>query len=97
MINYKHLHYFQAVAKEGSIARAGERLNLTPQTISGQLGVLEDHLGAEVALQYQVTTIGVTDEVKEYFYAISIERRISNPIVSVVIEAAREKLFTGNK
>jgi LysR family transcriptional activator of nhaA len=45
MINYKHLHYFCAVAKEGSIARASERLNLTPQTISGQLSLLEEHLG----------------------------------------------------
>ncbi len=45
MINYRHLHYFWMVAKEGSIARAGERLHLTPQTISGQLGVLEDSLG----------------------------------------------------
>ena len=45
MINYRHLHYFWMVAKEGSIARAGERLHLTPQTISGQLGVLEDNLG----------------------------------------------------
>ena len=45
MINYKHLHYFWVVAKEGSIARASERINLTPQTISGQLGLLEDHLG----------------------------------------------------
>ena len=45
MINYKHLHYFCAVAKEGSIARASERLNLAPQTISGQLSLLEEHLG----------------------------------------------------
>ena len=45
MINYKHLHYFWVVAKEGSIARASERLHLTPQTISGQLSVLEDNLG----------------------------------------------------
>jgi len=45
MINYKHLHYFWVVAKEGSIARASERINLTPQTISGQLSLLEDHLG----------------------------------------------------
>jgi LysR family transcriptional activator of nhaA len=45
MINYKHLHYFWAVAKEGSIARASERLNLTPQTISGQLSLLEEHMG----------------------------------------------------
>lgn len=45
MINYKHLHYFWVVAKEGGIARAGERLHLTPQTISGQLSVLEENLG----------------------------------------------------
>ncbi len=45
MINYKHLHYFWVVAKEGSIARASERLHLTPQTISGQLSLLEDNLG----------------------------------------------------
>jgi len=45
MINYKHLHYFWVVAKAGGIARAGERLNLTPQTISGQLSLLEEQLG----------------------------------------------------
>jgi LysR family transcriptional activator of nhaA len=45
MINYKHLHYFWVVAKEGGIARASERLHLTPQTISGQLSLLEDSLG----------------------------------------------------
>ena len=45
MVNYKHLHYFWVVAKEGGIARASERLHLTPQTISGQLSLLENHLG----------------------------------------------------
>jgi LysR family transcriptional activator of nhaA len=45
MINYKHLHYFWVVAKEGSITRACERLHLTPQTISGQLSLLEENLG----------------------------------------------------
>ena len=45
MLNYKHLHYFWVVAKEGSIARASEKLHLTPQTISGQLTLLEDYLG----------------------------------------------------
>ena len=48
MINYKHLHYFWAVAREGGVARASERLHLTPQTISGQLSLLEKHLGAEL-------------------------------------------------
>jgi LysR family transcriptional activator of nhaA len=45
MVNYKHLRYFWAVAREGGVARASERLHLTPQTISGQLSLLEDYLG----------------------------------------------------
>ena len=48
MVNYKHLHYFWAVAREGGVARASERLNLTPQTISGQLSLLEEYLGVDL-------------------------------------------------
>ncbi len=45
-MNFKHLHYFWQVAKAGGIARASEQLHLTPQTISGQIGLLEEDLGA---------------------------------------------------
>lgn len=41
-LNYKHLHYFLVVAEEGSIARASERLHVAPQTISAQIGLLEE-------------------------------------------------------
>ena len=44
-LNYKHLHYFWAVAKAGGIARASEQLHLTPQTVSGQLTLFEKTLG----------------------------------------------------
>jgi LysR family transcriptional activator of nhaA len=44
-LNYGHLHYFYAVAKHGSVTRAGEELHLTPQTISGQLRLLEQAVG----------------------------------------------------
>ncbi|MBK1644656.1 transcriptional activator NhaR [Thiocapsa imhoffii] len=47
-LNMKHLRYFWAVAKHGSIARASEMLHLTPQTISGQLRELEDQIGAKL-------------------------------------------------
>ncbi len=43
-MNYKHLHYFWMVAKSGSIARASEKLHITPQTISGQISLLEENL-----------------------------------------------------
>ncbi|MHB1187210.1 transcriptional activator NhaR [Thiobacillus sp.] len=45
MLNYKHLHYFRTVAKSGAINRAAEKLHLTPQTLSGQISILEDRLG----------------------------------------------------
>jgi LysR family transcriptional regulator, transcriptional activator of nhaA len=45
-MNFKHLYYFWRVAKEGGVLRASERLHITPQTISGQIGLLEDDLGA---------------------------------------------------
>ncbi len=44
-LNYNHLLYFWTVAREGSIAKATHSLHLTPQTISGQLKLLEESVG----------------------------------------------------
>lgn len=44
-LNYNHLLYFWAVAREGSITKATKVLHLTPQTISGQLKLLEESVG----------------------------------------------------
>jgi len=48
---------------------------------------------ADVLAKYSVEVIGRSDEVKERFYAISAERRIKHPAVSVITEAARTGLF----
>lgn len=48
MINYKHLHYFRAVATHGTVARAAEQLHVTAQAISMQLQVLEAQLGEDL-------------------------------------------------
>lgn len=62
MFNYRQLHYFWVVAKTGSIVRACEQLNLTPQTISGQLSLLEQTYGVElfkrVGRQLELTETG---------------------------------------
>ncbi len=47
-MNYKHLHYFWVAAKAGGIARAGEQLHTTPQTLSSQIKLLEDRLGRKL-------------------------------------------------
>ncbi|NBA95578.1 transcriptional activator NhaR [Pseudomonas sp. R5(2019)] len=62
MLNYRQLHYFWVVAKTGSIVRACEQLNLTPQTISGQISLLEQTYGIElfrrVGRQLELTETG---------------------------------------
>lgn len=45
-LNYSHLQYFYTVATEKSVTRAAEVLHLTPQTISGQLKLLDDAVGS---------------------------------------------------
>ena len=44
-INYKHLQYFQQVARDGSVTAAARRLHVAPQTVSAQLMTLERTLG----------------------------------------------------
>ena len=48
MMNLKHLHYFWKTAKLGGIVKAGEALHITPQTISGQVRLLEESLDTEL-------------------------------------------------
>ncbi|HEX9146086.1 MAG TPA: transcriptional activator NhaR [Candidatus Binatia bacterium] len=47
-LNYHHLLYFWTVAKEGSIARASEKLRLTQATISAQISAFERTLGEKL-------------------------------------------------
>lgn len=44
-MNFKHLYYFWATAKSGGVMKAGEQLHTTPQTLSGQIKLLEAQLG----------------------------------------------------
>ncbi|WP_413586531.1 LysR family transcriptional regulator [Bdellovibrio sp. HCB274] len=44
-LNYHHLLYFYTIAREGSIAKASEKLNVGQPTLSTQLKQLEESLG----------------------------------------------------
>jgi LysR family transcriptional activator of nhaA len=46
VLNYRHLRYFWVTAQEGSFTRAAERLDVAVQTVSVQIGLLEQDLGA---------------------------------------------------
>ncbi len=48
----------------------------------------------DVVGKYGVGVIGRTSDISESFYAISAERRIKHPAVSLITDAARSELFT---
>jgi LysR family transcriptional activator of nhaA len=47
-LNYHHLRYFWTVAKEGSLARAAEKLHVSAPSISEQMRELESALGEKL-------------------------------------------------
>lgn len=48
---------------------------------------------ADVTRQYEVKPVGRVEAVKERFYAISVERKITHPVVKAITSAARAGLF----
>ena len=48
-----------------------------------------------VCRQYGVAVVGRLKEVRERFYAISIERRLKHPAIIAITESARSELFSG--
>lgn len=44
-MNLKHLYYFWKVAKHGGVLRASEAIHISPQTLSGQIKLLEERVG----------------------------------------------------
>jgi LysR family transcriptional regulator, transcriptional activator of nhaA len=59
-MNFKHLYYFWMTARTGGIIRAGQRLHVTPQTLSGQIKLLEERLGCRL-FERQGRNIQLTD------------------------------------
>ena len=79
-LNFRHLYYFWTIAREGSIARAAETLDLTPQTLSGQLATFEAAIGgalfrrANRSLQltdFGRTVLGYADDMFQTAQALS--------------------------
>jgi LysR family transcriptional activator of nhaA len=46
-----------------------------------------------VMRQYDVSLVGHTDEIKEQFYAISVQRKLTHPAVLAISRAAQQSLF----
>ncbi|MCB2184369.1 MAG: transcriptional activator NhaR [Desulfobulbaceae bacterium] len=75
----------------------GEFVDSALLKVFGQAGqgvfVAPTVIEKEVVKQYQVQLIGRTNDIKEKFYAISVERIIKHPAVAAISEDAHQKLF----
>lgn len=60
------------------------------------LGVLAapDVLDQELRQRYALQLVGHAKDIRQRFFAISVERKIKNPAVAAICEVARKKIFT---
>lgn len=75
-------HEFEDSAVLKVFGQAGEGLIVSPTAIE-----------SDVAAQYGLKVVGRTEEVKERYYAISVERRLKHPAVVAICDAARTAFF----
>jgi LysR family transcriptional activator of nhaA len=52
---------------------------------------------AEIQRQYRVKVVGRIDEIREKFYAITVERRLKHPGVVAIAESARADLLASTE
>src|SRR6185503_19371435 len=59
------------------------------------LGVLAapDVIAKELRQRYTLQLVGRAKEIRQRFFAISVERKIKNPAVAAICEVARNKIF----
>ncbi len=91
MLNYRHLHYFWVVTKEGGFARAAERLDMAVQTISAQVRELEKALGHQL-LKPSGRGVALTEAGQAAFARAEEIFRLGQVIPEEVREAASGKV-----
>lgn len=80
------VHEFEDSAVLKVFGQEGEGLFVVPSAIE-----------QEVKRQYSVSLVGRIEEVKERFYAISVERKLRHPAVVAISDAARNTLFSSGE
>jgi LysR family transcriptional activator of nhaA len=91
MLNYRHLHYFWVVAKEGGFARAADRLDMAVQTVSAQVRELEKSFGHQL-LKPSGRGVALTEAGQAAFARAEEIFQLGQGIADEVREAASSKL-----
>jgi LysR family transcriptional activator of nhaA len=65
--------------------------------VLGEAGIgafaMPDVVEEDVRNQYDVAVIGRAPQLRQRFYAISVERKIKHPAVVAICDASRKKIF----
>ncbi len=86
-LNFHHLRLFWSVARESSVTRGSRAVNLTPQTVSGQLREFESALGVQL-LRRAGRGVGLTAEGQVgYAYADSVCSQASALVATLQVGA----------
>ena len=76
----------------------GEFSDSAPLKAFGQASVgafvAPSAIETEICRQYGVRPIGELPEIRERYYAISVERKLKHPAVVAISQTARGELFT---
>jgi LysR family transcriptional activator of nhaA len=66
-------------------------------TVLGEAGIgifaVPDVIESELRKRYEVELVGRARDIRQRFYAISVERKLKNPAVVAICELARTRLF----
>jgi LysR family transcriptional activator of nhaA len=105
-LNYHHLLYFWAVAREGHLTRAAQHLRVAPSALSTQIQALEEHFGqplftrvgrrmqlteaGRIALSYAETIVGAGHELLS---ALGDDRRHARQVVRIGAVATLSRNF----
>ncbi len=88
-------HWFEALDVRPRIVAEFEDSALLKQFGQNGEGIFPGPAAIEdeIKAQYGVRVVGRTDQIKERFYAITVERRIKHPAVKIISDAAHDGLF----
>lgn len=89
-LNFHHLHYFWAVAKEGNLTRAAAQLHVSQSAMSAQIKRLESQLGQSL-FERTGRTLTLTDAGRLAFTYAETIFATGNELMEVLREGRREE------
>jgi LysR family transcriptional activator of nhaA len=90
-LNYRHLHYFWMVAKEGHLTRVAEQMHVSQSALSAQIKQLEEQIGHDLFIR-EGRTLKLTEWGRMVLGYADTIFALGGELVSMVAAGGGEKL-----